>query len=392
MTGADATRVAFVGHDASRTGAPMVLLALLRWLSEHRPDIRFSTVLAAAGPLVADYRSLGPCMVLASRIGDGAGTVNAGLRSVGLPPVVPDPARALRLRNGPHADVVVANTLAALDPARSVVRRTRSDSRLVCHVHELDGVAARILPAVPSRRRAVLSSVDHFVAAGRPVRDMLVERLGVPSASVSVIDEFIDPPSPDPAVVLRVGRELRADRSGPIVLDVGAMNRRKGPERFVDLMAMLGGRTDAPIGVWLGGDAASVVWGETVGDVQRCGVGESIRLIPTVEDPAAYLAAADVVVSTAIEDPYPLAVLEAAALGVPVVGFDSGGLVEVLRGAGMPEAVVGVGDLLAMRDRVAGLLDDGPARGAAGDALARWVRATHLTEHLAPALWAAIAP
>ena len=159
------------------------------------------------------------------------------------------------------------------------------------------------------------------------------------------------------------------------MLAVGAMNRRKGPERFVDLMALLARRADAPVGVWLGGDAGSVVWSEIADDVRRSGVHESIRLIPAVVDPLSYLAAADVVVSTAIEDPYPLAVLEAAALGVPVVGFDSGGLAQVFAGPALPRRCAAWATCSACGTASLRCSTTTPARRAAGDSPGRVGRA-----------------
>ena len=282
----------------------------------------------------------------------------------------------------------MSNTLAALRVAQVLAQpRSGPRSRLVCYVHELDGVADRTLPADPAARRELLGAVDHFVAAGRAVASMLVDRWGLADDRVAVVDPFIEPELPDPAAVQRARASMLLGDTRPIVLSVGALIRRKGPERFVDLMGTLSDGPTRPLGVWLGGEHTGPVWNETRADIARSPEPGSIRMIANLPDASRYLAAADVVVSTAVEDPFPLSVLEAAALGVPVVGFESGGLADVLRGSGQGDLVCGIGDILGMGNAVSGLLDDETGRAERGRQMAAWVRSNHLVDHLAPELW-----
>ena len=93
-------------------------------------------------------------------------------------------------------------------------------------------------------------------------------------------------------------------------------------------------------------------------DVRRAGLGAVCRILPEVADPSAHLAAATVVVSTSREDPFPLSLLEAAALGTPVVAFDSGGFGELLAGCGRSGWVVEQGDVLGLCAQVLRLIED----------------------------------
>lgn len=386
MTRPDAGPVLLIGHDASRTGAPAAQLSLVRWARQHL-DIELSLVLLSGGPLVAELESLVPCSVMHPRR-SGSRLVESGVRSLGLAVSVPSPVDAVRLRRLPTSSVVVANSLVSLPVAAAVARRGRS--RLVCHVHELDGVAARVLPSDVAERNRLLGSVDRFVAAGGPVSTMLVDRFGVPADRVRGVTEFIEDGRPDPVSVRRASERMGRDSGRPVVLSVGSLVRRKGPERFVDLMAALAEHPTRPLGVWLGGDPSGVVADELRRDVDRSGLTDDVVHIPSVHDPRSYIAAADVVVSTAIEDPYPLAVLEAGLCGVPVVGFDSGGLADVLAGCGESDNVVPLGDLRALCDRVRGLLEDPVQRSDSGRRLQDHVAASHLTDVVAPRVWDAV--
>lgn len=378
--------VVLVGHDASRTGAPKALLSELRWLVAQRVEVR--SVLLRGGPLVDDFAMLAPCVVLDSRWARGTSAAASALSSIGMRAHAPPRVAYPQLRRATPAEVVVANTLASLTTAHVLSKRSGVDSRLVCHVHELDGVASRLLPRSGSDREGLLRSVDRYVAAGSAVRAMLVDRFGVPAEKVSVVEPFVDAA---PFAQEQEGERTPPSGPRPIVLSVGSLTRRKGPERFVDLMAVMSPHPRCPVGIWMGGDLSGVVAGETRADIRRGGLDGSVTLIGDVPDPGPILAGASVLVSTAVEDPYPLAVMEAAALGLPTTGFASGGLRDMLTGAGLDHLLVEVGDVLALADRVTLLLDDEDARREAGERMRSWVMGTHLSEHMAPLWWQAVA-
>jgi mannosyltransferase len=104
---------------------------------------------------------------------------------------------------------------------------------------------------------------------------------------------------------------------------------------------------------------------------------------------AAELAGWDVFVLPSREDPFPLAVLEAMAAGLPVVATRSGGIVEQVT----PETgvLVEAGDASALAAAVSELLDDPAARGSMGRAARERVTAEFGLDRQADALAAAYA-
>jgi len=381
--------VTFVGHDASRTGAPVMLCSLLRWLQgEGIGGVQL--VLLSGGPLLDDYCAVAPTQVLDSRILAGSASLSTVSNSLGHLVALPSSVLGIGLRRVTESPILVANTLASLEMARLLAVRASTNTmsaRLVCHVHELDGVAERVLPASRTNRRSLLDSVDRFVAASQAVAEMLLDRLGIAAQHVTIIEEFIEKPHPSLQAVAAARKQMSGEANRPVILNVGAMSHRKGPERFVDLMSTLADHPSSPRGVWLGGEPGSSVWLEMEHDLAGAGLEDSVLLLPNMDDSARYLAAADLVVSTAIEDPYPLAILEAGAAGKPVVGFESGGVGDMLRAVGHSELVLPIGDTLGMSAAIVKLLENPKSRGLVGSELADWVTTTHLVEHMAPALW-----
>jgi glycosyltransferase involved in cell wall biosynthesis len=381
--------VTFVGHDASRTGAPVMLCSFLRWLqAEGIQGVELA--LLAAGPLLSEYREVAPTQVLTSRLLHSSEQLSAVMSSLGHPIAVPSSIQGIGLRAIAASEIVVANTLASLRTARLLAERSAQDGKpadLVCHVHELDGVAERVLPASLGVREQLLSSVDRFAAASEAVAAMLVDRMGISASRVTVIEEFIEAPCPSSRAIAVARQRMVGEVNRPVILNVGAMSHRKGPERFVDLMSTLVAHPSLPIGVWLGGERGSSVWLEMEHSIAASALQDCVVLLASTEDSASYIAAADLVVSTAIEDPFPLSVLEAGAASKAVVSFESGGVIDMLRAVGHAELLLPIGDTLGMSAAVATLLDNPTNRKLIGTQLAEWVTATHLVEHIAPALW-----
>jgi glycosyltransferase involved in cell wall biosynthesis len=376
-----------VGHDASRTGAPVLLASGLRWAAANvAADAQMRLVLLEGGPLLEEYRRSVPTRALNHPMVHAAMGAGAALRSVGLWAPRDDALESWSFGPSRVGDVVVANTLVALPLATRLARRGGASVRLVCHVHELDGVASRVLADREQRDRLV-GRVDAFIAAGPAVGQMLVERWGISVDRVNVVDPWVDGAARS-AVPPR-----RRERQRPIVLSIGAMHRRKGPDRFVDLISLLVDHPLRPRGVWAGStDPSSPVAQETRSDIERCVAPDVVEVVAHTEDLGPLLRSADLVVSTALEDPFPLALLEAAAAGVPVAGFAAGGLGTMLAAVGQADAAVPVDDVIGLARVVTRLLDDPAERRRRGRALAEWVDTTHLTPHLAPSWWEVIAP
>ncbi|HEY2436483.1 MAG TPA: hypothetical protein VGH93_04830, partial [Solirubrobacteraceae bacterium] len=56
-------RVTFITHEATRTGAPRVLLTLMRWLKANS-NVEMSTLAVRPGPLLNEFAALGPLVEL----------------------------------------------------------------------------------------------------------------------------------------------------------------------------------------------------------------------------------------------------------------------------------------------------------------------------------------
>jgi glycosyltransferase involved in cell wall biosynthesis len=376
----------FVGHGAERSGPPVFLANFQGWLAAST-ELDFATVLARGGPMVADYARWGDVRILdvsrspgrvAERILDRLGQS----RPAGVVRALRDDHR---LGDWAQASAVYVNTVA---PANlRVLRRVGDDTTVVLHVHELE-VALRY--GITATDRALMASrPDRYVAASQAVADNLVERHGIPADRITVHHEFITPVEPiEPTEREAARRRLGLPPDAFVVGGSGMTDWRKAPELFVRIAADLRARTDRTLAfVWVGGATSGPEWALVDHEARHLGVEDVVRFVGAQDQPGEWFRLLDAFALTSREDAFPLAALEAASAGVPVLTFDTGGMVEFV-GDGEHGAVISYPDTGAFADVLAAWAADPEPTSALGAAAAAAVRARHVTAVAAPALWA----
>jgi len=112
--------------------------------------------------------------------------------------------------------------------------------------------------------------------------------------------------------------KLAADTQ--IVLSIAYMDRRKGPDLFVEMAAQVLTQRPNTAFIWIG-HADRELEHEVQQRIAALGLGDKIILVGFERDPLMYYAAASVYALTSREDPFPNVVLESAEAGAPVVAF-----------------------------------------------------------------------
>jgi len=374
-----------VGHGAERTGPPIFLLHLQRWLHEQRA-LAFETVLARGGDLVPEYEALGPVHVV-----DGRWTtprvVQAGLGRAGrarAAATVAAARRRVRLSGVGEHDLLYLNTAAPGVLAAGAA--LAGSAPILSHVHELE---LGLRYGLDDRERSfLLDRSDHFVAASQAVADNLVASHGVDLGRISVHHEVIDGSArPDERRAQHLAADLGIPDGAPVVVACGVTDLRKAPDLFVQLAWELDRRRadDDLHLLWVGGPAEGPFWWPLANELARLGLADRVHITGIVDHPLDALSLGSVFVLCSREDAFPLASLEAASLELPIVCFDAGGAPELVQPheAGV---VVPLPDVAAMAEAVLGLLDDPARRQALGENARGAVAAHHDVHRAGPAL------
>jgi glycosyltransferase involved in cell wall biosynthesis len=314
-------KVLFIGHAASRSGAPILLLQFLAWLKANS-DLTFDAMVVNDGPLLADMRAVAATEVidvwpsLAARV--ARKLVGAARWSARKDTLF---QRAIAKRG---YDLAYVNTVV---PAREIGLLSQLGVPIVCHVHELDFAMMQMV-GEPGIQR-LIPAVTHFVAASQAVGDYLAERWRIPTSKISVIHEFTSPgPTLDNSEARhRTRAELGVADDEILVGSCGTLDWRKGADLFLQVARLVSTRDEPPSikFVWVGADLAHPDTRRFLHDVKAAGLADSVRVVQSTTDPHRYFHAMDVFALTSREDPFPLVMLEAAASGKPLVCFAGSG-------------------------------------------------------------------
>ncbi len=175
----------------------------------------------------------------------------------------------------------------------------------------------------------------------------------------------------------RIHAAVRGDGTKPVVLGLGTLSMRKGPDLFV-ACAQAAARRIAPAKarfVWIGNlpnphpEGLYMDW--VTDQVKRSGLAGDVVFLDPVDDLDGAYAAADAVMISSRLDPFPNVAMDAALAGVPVVCFgEANGFADWLAEDPRTAALaVGYLDTDAAGAALARLLADPEARRAAGEAV-----------------------
>lgn len=314
----------------------MLLLWLVRWLKQHS-QISPVVLLMRDGPLRQEFEAVCPTHFWQPP-----------------PPYRPWLPRLLdrfdKTRNSSAAtllantimscepDVVYLNTLVLGRYLNDLGERAR-DRVFVSHCHELFYTLATM--SSPDDVRAQLGLSSAVISCASVVQELLLERYGLEGGKGVVVPEFlpvstyeqITRQQPMDSQTDKVQQQLkRAKNDGTFIFGcVGSAISRKGFDLFPLLLkecvSIFG---DLPfLGVWLGCGEQSEARMLAEIDLDRLGLKQHVLLLPGLPSGVPVISQFDVHCLLSREDPYPVVVLEAAAVGVPTICFlGSGGIPE----------------------------------------------------------------
>lgn len=344
------TRLLFISHEASQTGATMILLQLVRELA-IRHHVRSTVIFMKWGEMVADFREFGDVICLTH-----AQTMEFGTSGFNL--LIFSAIRTIQ----PQA--VICNTLETVEAMK------------LCHCLRLPVIAyvhedAREYGPEPFLR--AFRYADHVFLPSSSLYRVASEVMGCCQPNVIVqpqglLDE--DALQFDYAGEGKtMRRQLNLSDTDFVAITCGSGCLRKGIDHFLGVAGELDRRLEQGriVLLWIGAlvETTAIC---TARDAERFSGRVEVRFVGPVPsiDVTAYLAAADAYLFLSRYDPYPSAVMEAMAAGLPVVYFaGSTGMGDLLQSAGGIE--VNYGDVGVVSQQVLGLMSDSAARDRMGE-------------------------
>lgn len=324
--------ILFISHDSYRGGATLFLLNIQKWIREHT-DISFATILCKRGEMTTAFSDLGPVIKLAPTYQDQG---KLGHLKQTLQPLA---KRFVNTSNGLIELTNLVKQVHKIGIPRVIYSNTVVnglvleqlsilDSPVLTHVHELEHSIKKFAgDAFPK----TLQYTHHYIAVSNAVRENLIGRHHIPPEKISLIYGFT-PTALQPsneAVFLKqlISQELGIPPSAHIIGCCGSIDWRKGRDILVHVAKLIPAScNDRPVHfIWVGGLPPENELYELLYDIEKSGIADRIHFVGSKSNPLDYIAIFDIFALLSREDPFPLVVMEAAALKIPTICFENSG-------------------------------------------------------------------
>jgi glycosyltransferase involved in cell wall biosynthesis len=293
----------------------------------ERGTIEMTQAIAAAGWTALVTSSGGPLVAAVER---------AGGRHITLPLACRNPL--IMWRNAAALATIIRAEQVSIVHARS--RAPAWSAWLACRRtagHFVTTYHGTYNEDLPFKRRynSVMAKGERVIAASQFIADLIIQQHHVDAARLRVIPRGIDPAMFDPGAVsghrvARLAEAWRLPEDAPIVLLPGRLTSWKGQHVLIDALARMQ-RRDA-VCVLVGSDQGRRSYpARLIRQAERLGVADRLRLAGECDDMPAALVLADVVVHASVRpEAFGRVVIEAQAMGRPVIASDLGGPVETV--------------------------------------------------------------
>lgn len=199
------------------------------------------------------------------------------------------------------------------------------------------------------RRWSPWRRVDRIIAISAAVKRILIDD-GISPYGVTVVPDGIRPDEVQAAQPLNVRERLGLPAGAPLAVNVAALVDHK--DQHTIIRAAQYARAARPDLHWaIAGEGK--LRGSLTTEIARLGLADRVHLLGYVDPADALIREADVFVMSSKEEGLGSVILNALALGKPVVATAAGGIPEILP----PGALVPVGDAAALAGKVVAALD-----------------------------------
>lgn len=370
--------LAFIGNDASLTGAPYTQLYLLQWLRANT-DYSLEVVLLHGGPLVPEFAKVAKVHLLNVPID----SPTPGQRVMRKLQHITNwrARRVIRDVQAAKPLLIFANTMLTLEFGVEL-KQALQVPLLLC-IHELE-TAFFYFDADTFRRNS--KQVDFFIPVSQRVQEYYEAAFDIPAEKTKLVYDFAGIPS-GTSTAADIRKELGLDPNTRLVAAVGSLNWRKGADLFLQVARHVkaAGHKDIHF-AWIGGKQDSLAFKEALYDIQRMDLADYVSLIGIKSDMRGYFEAMEVLLLTSREDPFPLVCMEAALMERPIICFaQAGGMPEFVReDAGF---VVPYADVQAMGDKSVYLLQHEAIRQTMGAQARQRAEAGHTIKTIGPQMY-----
>lgn len=322
------TKIIFISHEASRTGAPILLLRLMQALKNDQ-NISIVTILRNGGELQDQFEKLGKTYLWRTkREVKGLGVYLYKLkRKLGFyKNESQTDYNSDIIEEVKGADFIINNTITNGPLLKQL---PLSDKRVFTYIHEMKVITS--FSSTDEDINYVYNLSEKIFVPAKAVKEFLMNEYGLGDAKFRVLRYIIPYPTNHN---LQVTNSIELANGNLFKVGFcGTLHWRKG----YDLLPLIGkiivkDKAQKDIRFhWIGTNLKSFEYGIVANDIAKMGLTDYFKFSPVIDNIYKELKNIDILVLPSREDAFPLVVLEAACLGIPTIYFkNAGGIGEFL--------------------------------------------------------------
>lgn len=331
-------KILFIAHETNRTGAPTMLLYLLKWLKQQQPEINISLLVLKKGALLDDFKAVvDECYELESQIKNSIfKKIVQKLFKSNISLIQKD--NLLKQLANQQFDLVYSNTVVAI-PYGHKIKSYNNKIKHIAHIHELNVIISQLLPNIGF----YTTTTDVFIAPSKLVKENLIHYWDINESKIDVVYEC------SKVIIPKVKKESSTQFT---VGASGMVHWRKGSDIFIQVAAYLKNNhpNEAIKFVWVGAISRNekIIIEE---DIRKTGISDKVFFVGEHENPFEIFNDFNLFLMCSREDPFPLVCIEVGMLGKPIICFENAtGSEEIIKKGG--GTVVPYLDISAMAEKI----------------------------------------
>ncbi len=348
-------KILFISHEATLTGAPLLLLTFLKWLKQHT-DIQFCVLLRRDGTLRNDFEAVSKTYVFSHPYSKNQLSFSEKIKNhfFTTPYLIPRYYKQLRRElQQEKFNLIYSNTITNGSLLEFL---SYLNCKVITHIHEMSFVIDFF---GKKNIELVKRYTNQYIAASKAVKNDFCSHQSISPEQIEIADNFINPLFVENSVNHQnysVRQELNLQLETFVIGCAGSIEWRKGADLLIPLaLSIKQQKPDLNICfLWVGSKLNDLYFTQIQFDIQKAKLQDSIRFLGQKEIPLTVFSAFDVFLLPSREEPFGIVGIECAYLEIPVICFEkSGGMAEFVEtDAGF---VVPYLDIDAMAEKVIAL-------------------------------------
>ncbi|MCS3867860.1 hypothetical protein J3D55_000776 [Chryseobacterium ginsenosidimutans] len=326
-------KILFISHEASLSGAPILVLDLIKRLKQEKENYIIDVLLIRGGELYEEFAKVSNNIVVAHYHLQSFSFLQRNLKRVQSIVFRKKETQQDKINKVTTTllqneyDLVYGNTMESLIWTLPFYKK---GIPTIVAIHELSFGIESTYPKEFILEN--ISNITKIIAGSQAVADNLIAKYNADPQKVNTVHSFVDTLLTIEKDKGSLKNELNIKKEELIIGIASSQELRKGTDMVPMLVQKIKQKTDLNFKfINLGGNSKSPAVRCAKLDAEKLEVENNMIFIDHNKTPNDYINLFDIFLLMSREDPFPLVMLTAAKLKKPIVAFEkSGGAVEFL--------------------------------------------------------------